>query len=147
MKKFSIKKIAALIVLLIFLLPLFCFAESTKEKKRTRHPLIKRLKAKSTTGSIKKRMKTRRPLIKKLKAKSIIGENNQGYLQFISRDKTGEDVVAKENIDRKKIYETIAKQQGTTADMVGRLRGKKIVKRGRRGEYFMDKKDKWYRKR
>ena len=123
MKNISIKHIVALIMVLLFIPAFLCFA-----------------------GSIKERMKTRLPLIKELKAKCLIGEDNQGYLQFISQDKTGEDIVNEENNDRKKIYDAIAKQQGTTGDMVGRLRAKKIVKNGLSGEYFMDKTGKWYQK-
>ncbi len=124
MKKKSIKNIAPLIALFLFVPALFCFA-----------------------GSIKERMKTRFPLLKELKAKSIIGEDNQGYLQFVSQDKTGEDVVNGENFDREKIYNAIAKQQGTTGEMVGRLRAKTILEKGLPGEYFMDAMGEWYRKK
>ena len=123
-EKKSIKNFAALIVLLLFVPALFCFA-----------------------GSIKERMKTRLLLLKELKAKSIIDEDNQGYLQFVSQDKTGEDVVNAENFGREKIYNAIAKQQGTTGEMVGRLRAKTILEKGLPWEYFMDEIGKWYQKK
>ena len=70
-------------------------------------------------GDIKLRMKQRLPRIIELKEAGIIGENNQGYLAFVGSRQTDPELVDAENKDRKRVYEAIAKQQGTTADLVG----------------------------
>jgi uncharacterized protein YdbL (DUF1318 family) len=85
--------------------------------------------ADSFAGDIKARMKARQPIIKALKARGIIAENNKGYLEFISDLREKEDVVIAENNDRKKVYTAIAKKTGTSADLVGMRRAKKIAKR------------------
>ena len=96
---------------------------------------------------VKARMKARRSVINALKAKGIIGENNKGYLQLIGKDKTKADVVNAENSDRKKVYATIAKQQGTTVDLVGKRRAIQISKKAKPSQWLQDEKGKWYQKK
>ena len=85
----------------------------------------------SFAGDIKARMKARQPVIKALKAKGIIAENNKGYLEFISGMKEKEDVVNAENNDRKKVYTAIARKTGTSAELVGMRRAKKIAQKAK----------------
>ncbi len=96
---------------------------------------------------IKARIKARLPVINSLKADGIIGENNRGYLEFIKNDKPKEDVVISENQDRKKVYSAIAKQQGTTADLVGKRRAKQIAQRAKPGQWIQDGSGNWYQKK
>jgi uncharacterized protein YdbL (DUF1318 family) len=49
---------------------------------------------------IQARMLARLPEIKALKDKGLVGENNQGYLEFVGQQKEKQDVVAAENQDR-----------------------------------------------
>jgi uncharacterized protein YdbL (DUF1318 family) len=95
---------------------------------------------------IKVRMKKRIPLIKELKVKGIVGENNKGYLEFIGAKKESADVVAAENKDRKTVYSAIAKQQGTTAELVGKRRALQIFKKANRGEWVQDAAGNWSQK-
>ena len=95
---------------------------------------------------IKARMKNRLPLIKQLKSQSIVGENNKGYLQFVGGNKAKADVVAAENKDRKTVYTAIAKQQGTTAELVGKRRALQIAKKAAPGEWVQDAGGKWIQK-
>lgn len=96
---------------------------------------------------IKARMKERLPVIKALKAEGIIGENNKGYLVFIGGNKAKEDVVNAENSDREKVYSAIAKQQGTTVDLVGTRRATQIAKKAKSGQWIQDQSGKWYQKK
>lgn len=96
---------------------------------------------------IKARIKARLPVINSLKADGIIGENNQGYLEFIKNNKSKEDVVISENQDRKKVYSAIAKQQGATADLVGKRRAKQIAERAKPGQWIQDGSGNWYQKK
>ncbi len=95
---------------------------------------------------IKTRMKNRLPVIKELKAKGIVGEDNKGYLQFVGGNKAKADVVAAENKDRKTVYAAIAKQQGTTAELVGKRRAVQIAKKANKGEWVQDANGKWLQK-
>jgi len=96
---------------------------------------------------IKERMRDRLPLIVELKKKGIVGENNLGLLQFIGKTKEKESVVNEENNDRMKVYEAIAKQQGGTADLVGKRRAIQISEKAETGEWLQDDQGAWYQKR
>ncbi len=95
---------------------------------------------------IKQRMIARLPVIKALKGQGIVGENNRGYLQFVGQKKEKEEVVTAENKDRKLVYKAIAKQQGTTAAVVGKHRAVQIANKARPGEWLQDANGKWYQK-
>ena len=100
----------------------------------------------SSSKAIKQRMIDRLPVIKSLKAKGIIGEDNAGYLEFVGQKKEKADVIQAENKDRKLVYGAIAKQQGTTVELVGKHRAVQLANRAQPGEWLQDAKDKWYKK-
>ena len=95
---------------------------------------------------IKERMKKRLPVIVEMKEKGIIGENNNGYLAYVSDKKPNRDVVENENRDRKKIYAHIADKQGTTLEKVEKLRAKQIARNAEPGDYLQKPDGTWYRK-
>jgi len=95
---------------------------------------------------IKQRMIARLPVIKALKDKGIVGENNKGYLEFVGQKKEKEEVVTAENKDRKLVYKAIAKQQGTTVEVVGQHRVVQIANKAQPGEWLQDANGKWYQK-
>jgi hypothetical protein len=101
----------------------------------------------ASADDIKTRMKKRLPVLKELKAKGIVGEDNQGYMQFVGAEKEKADVIAAENKDRKTVYAAIAKQQGTTAELVGKRRALQIAKKAAPGEWVQDAKGKWLQKK
>ena len=104
------------------------------------------LGAAASADDIKARMKSRLPVIKKLKSEGIVGEDNAGFLQFVGDKKASADVVAAENKDRQSVYEAIAKQQGTTAELVGRRRALQNEKRAEPGEWVQDASGQWQQK-
>lgn len=95
---------------------------------------------------IKARMRARLPVIKALKAKGIVGENNKGYLDFRSGDRSRAADVNAENSDRRQVYSQIAQQQGTTVDLVGQRRALQIARTARPGEWLQDGNGRWYQK-
>ncbi len=95
---------------------------------------------------IKARMKNRLPDIKKLKSQGVVGDDNAGFLQFVGNQKVSADVVAAENKDRQTVYQAIAKQQGTTAELVGKRRALQIAKRAAPGEWVQDAGGNWIQK-
>lgn len=96
---------------------------------------------------IKARMKARRPIINELKAKGIVGEDATGLLQFVGQKKEKEDVINAENADRRKVYKAIAKQQETTAELVGKRRALQIAKKAKAGTWLQDQGGKWHQKK
>jgi uncharacterized protein YdbL (DUF1318 family) len=127
MKKYSVLyTITALFILLLFSTEGLCFAGA---------------------ADIKARMQQRLPTIVQLKSDGIVGENNQGYLEFVpGAAQKMDNIVAEENSDRKMVYEAIAKQQNTSADLVGRRRAIQIGQRSAAGEWLQDNSGKWYKK-
>ena len=105
------------------------------------------LGATAFSDDIKARMKNRLPVIKELKTEGIVGEDNKGYLQFVGGNKAKADIVAAENKDRKTVYTAIAKQQGTTAELVGKRRALQIAKRAAPGEWIQDAGGNWIQKK
>ena len=104
------------------------------------------LGAVAVADDIKARMKSRLPAIKKLKSQGIVGEDNAGFLKFVGDKKVSADVVAAENKDRLTVYKAIAKQQGTTAELVGKRRALQIAKRAAPGEWVQDAAGQWQQK-
>ena len=99
------------------------------------------------SDKIKARMKERLPVITALKAEGVIGENNKGYLEFIGGNQAKKNVINAENSDRKQVYTAIAKQQGTSVDLVGKRRAKQIANKAKPGQWIQDQSGKWYRKK
>jgi uncharacterized protein len=100
----------------------------------------------SSSKAIKQRMIERLPVIKSLKDQGIVGENNKGYLEFVGQKKDKADVINAENKDRKLVYSAIAKQQGTTVEVVGKHRAIQIGNKARPGEWLQDAAGKWHKK-
>ncbi len=96
---------------------------------------------------IKARMQERLPTVVQLKAEGIVGENNSGFLQVVPGAAAKmQDVITAENKDRQTVYEAIAKQQGTTADLVAKRRAIQIAEKATSGEWLQDGSGKWYKK-
>jgi uncharacterized protein YdbL (DUF1318 family) len=126
MRKYSLGyAIVAFLVLLVFSTEANCFAGA---------------------DDIKAMMKARKPTIDMLKSAGIVGEDNKGYLGFVTSVKKEVSLVNAENSDRKKVYSAIANQQGTSDDLVGQRRAKQIASRAKSGEWLQDGSGKWYKK-
>jgi uncharacterized protein YdbL (DUF1318 family) len=97
-------------------------------------------------ADIKARMKDRLPRIIELKAAGIVGETHQGFLAFIGGNQSEKALIDAENQDRQRVYGAIAKQQGTTADVVGRRRALQIAENAKPGEWLQDAGGKWVQK-
>ncbi len=123
MKKEFITKITLMLTVFVFITGAFAFGES-----------------------IKARMKARLPTINQLKAQGIVGENNKGFLEFRSSDRSKASIVNSENKDRATVYKAIAQKQGTTPDLVGKRRALQIRKIARPGTWLQDDSGKWYKK-
>ncbi len=97
-------------------------------------------------SEIKERMKQRLPVIAELKAKGIIGEDNKGYLGFVTGKRDQEAVIAAENEDRKTVYTYFAKQQNTTIDVVESIQAARKAEITAPGEFFQNPDGSWHKK-
>ncbi|MBA3005764.1 MAG: YdbL family protein [Proteobacteria bacterium] len=102
--------------------------------------------ASAAANGIKERMAARLPEIVALKDKGVIGEDNLGYLQFVGEAKEKAALVGAENNDRLQVYQAIAKQQGTSDDLVGRRRAQQIKDITPSGHWLQDANGRWYKK-
>jgi uncharacterized protein YdbL (DUF1318 family) len=96
---------------------------------------------------IKARMMERVPIINSLKAKGVVGEANTGFL--VVRDRVNEkakEIVNVENQDRRQVYSSIARQQKTTPELVGKRRALKIIEIAQPGTWLQRKDGAWYQK-
>ena len=98
--------------------------------------------------TIKQNMIKRLPRIQELKKDGLIGENQQGFLEAVqsSLPAADKELIEAENADRKSVYEAIARQQGTTAELVGKLRAKKIFEQAKSGEFLKQEDGTWKKK-
>ncbi|MFA7424908.1 MAG: YdbL family protein [Desulfosarcinaceae bacterium] len=99
----------------------------------------------ATAQDIKARMAARLPVIDDLKARDIVGENNQGYLEFVGAPEKAETVAA-ENADRRAVYAAIARQTGTSPEAVGRQRAVQIAQKSLPGVRLQKPDGTWYTK-
>jgi uncharacterized protein YdbL (DUF1318 family) len=104
------------------------------------------LAAAAWAQDLKSRMSARRPAINALKASGVVGENNQGFLTLLKQQSGKKALVAAENKDRRKAYQIIAKQQGTTVEHVAKRRAFQIAKRAKPGTMLQNTNGKWYKK-
>ncbi|MFT3867349.1 MAG: YdbL family protein [Nibricoccus sp.] len=95
-------------------------------------------------GTVKTRMEQRLAQVDALKNKGSVGENNRGFLEARAGD--ADVVVAAENKDREIVYAALAKQTGSSADLVGRTRAKQIAQRAHAGEWIQDERGDWKQK-
>lgn len=99
----------------------------------------------ATAQGLKERMAARLPVIDDLKARGIVGENNQGYLEFVGSPEKAE-VVAAENTDRREAYAAIARQTGASTEAVGRQRAAQIAQKSMPGVHLQKPDGAWYTK-
>lgn len=102
----------------------------------------------NSAGEIRDRMIKRLDQITELKSSGTIGEDNAGYLKAVSGslNSTQNELVEQENVDRKCVYEAIARKQGATTELVGKRRAIQIAEQAKPGEYVMDEKGEWKKK-
>jgi uncharacterized protein YdbL (DUF1318 family) len=100
----------------------------------------------ASSNEIKARMRARVPAIGALKAQGIVGENNNGFLEFVGGAKAKVGMVQAENNDRRAVYSAIARQQKTNPDLVGKRRAKQIAAKARPGSWLQDGGGRWYKK-
>ena len=99
----------------------------------------------ASAQGLKERMAARLPVIDDLKARGIVGENNQGYLEFVGPPEKAE-VVAAENADRQAVYAAIARQTGASPEAVGRQRAAQIAQKSMPGVRLQKPDGTWYTK-
>jgi uncharacterized protein YdbL (DUF1318 family) len=102
--------------------------------------------AAQSLSDIKQGMKDRLPAIADLKSRGIVGENNDGFLEFVGDQKEKTDVIQAENADRAAVYQHIAQQQGASATLVGQRRAVQIRDTAPAGVWLQDDAGKWYQK-
>lgn len=105
------------------------------------------VRAADDLGAIKARIEGRLHSIVDLKRHKLVGEDNRGYLEARGNlDAAGQRVVSEENADRGRVYQSIAAQEKTTSEQVGRQRALQIGNSAERGTWLQGADGKWYEK-
>jgi uncharacterized protein YdbL (DUF1318 family) len=96
---------------------------------------------------LRQRFKDRYPEIQKLKTDGVVGETFEGYLEPPgSIDDDARKLMDEENSDRRKLYQIIADEEGTTPEVVARRNAERNFRRAKPGEYLKGEDGKWYQK-
>jgi uncharacterized protein YdbL (DUF1318 family) len=97
---------------------------------------------------LQERFKQRYEQIRALKKQGAVGETYEGYLDYVT-DKKPDDakkLVDAENADRKELYESIAKNEGTTTEKVAERNAKRNFSKATAGEFLKGADGKWTKK-
>ena len=97
-------------------------------------------------SDIKERMVDRYWMVEQLKSKGVVGENKEGYLEFLGTQGEGAGFVIEENRDRRRVYEIIAGKTGASIDEVARQRALQIRDNAKRGTLIQDEEGRWLKK-
>jgi len=101
----------------------------------------------SSHAGIKARLAERLPAINKLKEALVIGEDNKGYLSVRGKISAADKkIVDAENVDRKKIYEMLAKKTNVTVKKMQSRRAEQIAQKSKKGIWLQKADGTWYRK-
>jgi len=100
-------------------------------------------------ADLQEKFKKRLADITELKRDGKIGETFEGWLEAVKKDTLVEKqqkLVDEENADRKELYQLIADEEKTTADLVGQRNANRNYKNGKKGEWFKLKSGDWKQK-
>ncbi len=100
----------------------------------------------ATASPVLDRMKARLPQLTELKNNDVIGENNQGYLEYLNGKSGEEKLVNSENADRKVVYKGIGRKKKVDAVLVGQRRAIQLSQQGIKGHWYQNKAGKWSQK-
>ena len=81
-----------------------------------------------------------------LRASGAVGEGYDGLARVRQAGGGARSVVDAVNAKRRAIYAERAKEQGTTADQVGRVYARQILTKAPAGTWFLKESGKWVRK-
>ncbi len=99
---------------------------------------------------MKERFLQRQPLLEEMKDQGWIGENNLGFLVFMSeagQNKENSKIVNAENQDRKSVYAEIAAKVNASAEAVGKRRAVQIAALAAVGHWLQDADGNWVQKK
>ena len=84
--------------------------------------------------------------LNELRASGAVGEGYDGFARVRKAGGGARSVVDAVNAKRRAIYAERAKEQGTTADQVGRVYARQILGKAPAGTWFLKESGEWVRK-
>ena len=84
--------------------------------------------------------------LNELRASGAVGEGYDGLARVRKAGGGAQSVVDAVNAKRRAIYAERAKEQGTTADQVGRVYARQILTKAPAGTWFLKESEEWVRK-
>jgi hypothetical protein len=102
-------------------------------------------------AELRESMKERYPVLQRLREQGKVGETYRGYVEAVTgeaaEDEQVQEMVKAENADRRRLYEIIAMDVGTTSEAVGRINAQRIFDDAEPDTYFKTEDDAWKRKK
>ena len=80
------------------------------------------------------------------KDQGLVGETLSGYLAVVRNTPDAQALVSQVNAGRKQHYQSIAKRNGTSLQVVEVLAGKKAIQKASTGHYVQNASGSWVRK-
>jgi hypothetical protein len=100
--------------------------------------------------ALKKRTEERYPRLRSAKDAAKVGETSAGLIEAVDPKFLGDadlkKLVDEENADRKEVYQLIADQGKTSADVVAKEAAKRNFTNARKGDYLKGTDGKWTQK-
>lgn len=85
-------------------------------------------------------------IVKGLKRKGLVGEDNRGFLAYVTEQQVAVEVVDAVNAERLKAYQKIAREQQVEVAQVGRSRAGQLAAEAAAGEWIQEANGKWRKK-
>jgi len=80
-----------------------------------------------SANELKARIAERKASVDQILSTQLVGENQSGFLEALGNLSTKQvEIVAKENADRKSVYQLLANQTGASVEFVGKRRALQI---------------------
>lgn len=82
--------------------------------------------------------------IDELRKSGAVGERHDGYV--VPRDASAKEAAERINAQRREIYQARAKEQGVSAEAVGKVYAQQIIEQAPKGTWFLGPDGKWRQK-
>lgn len=80
------------------------------------------------------------------KAKGFVGEQLDGYLGLVVKNKDSETLIADVNAKRKQLYQKLADKNGVSVEVVAKLAAEKAAEKTQAGHYIQNMEGEWVKK-
>ena len=90
-----------------------------------------------TKKELQARFEQRYPQVRNYKTEGKVGETDQGFIEAVkSADGAMSQLIEQENVDRRALYDLIAKEESITVDVVAKRAAQRNFQKAKQGEFL-----------